>query len=72
VDGEEINVPIPKIMTVIQEFSVPKKIKDKLQVLCVCGELYVMRDKMLLRHTRTILNGEKGVVVPVDKAQEQL
>lgn len=35
-------------------------------------KLYVMRDKMLHYHTLTILNGEEGVVVPVDKAQEQL
>ncbi|XP_060872333.1 uncharacterized protein LOC132946369 [Metopolophium dirhodum] len=32
-------------------------------------KLYVIRDKVLHRHPRSIAHGEEGVVVPVDKAQ---
>lgn len=51
-DGEGINIPIPKMMTVIQEFSVPKKTKGMLRVLCVGGEtkLGTAREKYLLTY----------------------
>ncbi|KAL4126747.1 hypothetical protein QTP88_010956 [Uroleucon formosanum] len=32
-------------------------------------KLYVIRDRMLHRHPRSIVNGEEGVVVPADKVQ---